>query len=93
MPKTIYMGLNTDPIFELSEGSAYSQKTVDFALDLKKQIHEVMEAEGECDLSWECTGRTRHEIHAHNWAHVLPEYNFAIDYQSYGCRLTKKVEG
>lgn len=50
----------------------------------------IVEREGACKASWGVTGRTMHEILAHQLAKELPQYDWEIDYQSYGCKATKK---
>ena len=97
MAKTIHMGLNTEPVFELPEKfdtfNEHLQESWlrerDRAIKLKAEIEQVMEEEGKCSLSWSCTGRTRHEMHAQQWASALPQYAFKISY-NYGCDLTTK---
>lgn len=98
MTKTIFMGLNQEPHFVLPEKfdtfnedlQKYWKREVEDALKLKEEIEEVMAEEGKCNLYWECTGRTRHEMHSNQWARALPQYNFEISYQNYGCKVTTK---
>ena len=101
--KTIFMGLNTEPEWLHSDAAirrwkaqgndemvAYWEKARAKALDLRDQIIAVIEKEGACELSWSCTGRTRHEMHAHQWAKAMPEYDFEIGY-NYHCVVRKRV--
>lgn len=98
MAKTIDMGLNTAPNFKLPEkfdtlsedSQSYWKREVERALSLKAEIEKAMEEDGECRLSWSCTGRTRHEMHSQQWASALPQYDFDISYQDYGCRVYTK---
>lgn len=48
------------------------------ANDLKEEIIRVVEAEGAAELNWSCTGETRFNIHANQWAKALPQYRFEI---------------
>lgn len=97
MAKTVHMGLNTEPTFKLppsletfsEEQQTWWKKEVDYANSLKDEIEKVMAEDGECSLSWSCTGRTRHEMHASQWARALPQYDFEIGY-NYVCNLTTK---
>lgn len=75
--KTIHMGLNTEP--------DSSEK----AMELRKKIVETMNKFGECRLSWSCTGRTRHSMHAHQWRQAFPEYYFEIG-DNYECYVTTR---
>lgn len=89
------MGLNTEPTFEMPEiknenaREHYEMEQKD-ALRLRDEIIECVEKNGECSLSWSCTGRTRHVMHAEQWKEAMPQYNFEIDYDSYGCIVRKK---
>jgi 3-oxoacyl-ACP reductase-like protein len=95
--KTIHMGLNTEPRFALPENfdnlpedsKKYLKMEMEKANELKAEIHKVMEEEGACELSWECTGRTRHQMHAEQWKEALPEYSFKIGY-NYECKVSQK---
>ena len=95
--KMVDMGLNTEPRFKLpekfnelsEETKKHVQKEVEYATSLREEIHKIMEEDGACRLSWSCTGRTRHEMHAQQWAAALPEYDFQIGY-NYECVVTKK---
>lgn len=97
MAKTIHMGLNTEPRFELPDkyetfdesNKDYWRREVERATALKEEIEKVMAEEGTCELSWSCDGRTRHQMHAQQWASALPQFNFEITY-NYGCTLTTK---
>lgn len=102
--QTIHMGLNTEPdwikadeIIERwkSQGNnemvAYWEKSRVDTLKLRDQIIEVVERDGECGLSWSCDGRTRHQMHACQWAKAMPEYDFEIGY-NYLCIVRKKKE-
>lgn len=97
MAKTIQMGLNTEPVFELpenfnnmtEENKKYWSNLVNKATSLKEEIHQVIAEDGTCELSWSCDGRSRHEMHAHQWATALPQYNFTIGY-NYECTVSSK---
>lgn len=80
----IRMGLNTEP-----PNSPYNYDNQK-AVDLEQQIHNTLEEHGQCELSWSCEGRTRHEMHARQWEKHLESkgYKFEIDY-NYGCKVTK----
>ena len=49
----------------------------------------IVEREGECKARWGVTGRTMHEILAHQLAKELPQYEFEIGY-NYHCVARKK---
>lgn len=51
----------------------------------------IVEREGECKASWGVTGRTAHELLAHQLAKELPQYDFEIGY-NYHC-LARKRKG
>lgn len=55
-----------------------------------EQFVEIVEREGACHASWGVTGRTMHEILARNLAKELPQYDWKIDYEYYGCTATKR---
>lgn len=101
--KTIHMGLNTDPAFARADGAIerwsaegnyemveYWKKMKDKTLALRDEIVSVVENEGECKLSWSCTGRTLHEILSRQWADAMPEYDFEIGY-NYHCVVRKRA--
>lgn len=73
---TIHMGLNTDP-----HDKEWGSKV--------EEVRTVVEREGIAKASWGCTGRTRHQMHAHQLEKALPEYDFEITY-NYGCTIRKK---
>ena len=95
--ETINMGLNTEPIFELpsnfnsilEDSKEPMKRERERALKLREEIHQVMSEDGECRLSWECSGRQRHAMHANQWADALPEYDFTIGY-NYMCVVKLK---
>ena len=100
--KTIHMGLNTGPDWVGAEeaikrwkaqGNASMveqwEKWRDHSLSLRAHIIEVVESEGACKLSWGCTGRTRHQMHAMQWQDALPQYDFEIGY-NYHCVVRKR---
>lgn len=97
MIKTINMGLNTEPVFNLPEkfdslpekSQKYFKREMEVALELKDQIQKAIEEDGACRLSWECSGRTRHQMHAEQWENALPEYKFEIGY-NYECKVNKR---
>lgn len=101
--KTIHMGLNTEPDWINAEDAirrwkaegnndmvAYWEKAKLHSLNLRDEIIKTVEAEGACELSWSCTGRTRHEMHAHQWAEAMTEYDFEIGY-NYHCVVRKRA--
>lgn len=100
--KTIQMGLNTEPDFlkadeVIKRWEAMRNTTMVHtwekmkreSLMLRDEIREAVEADGVCVLSWSCMGRTRHEMHARQWAHAMPEYDFTIN--GYDCTVRKLV--
>lgn len=54
-----------------------------------EKLVEIVEREGECKASFGVTGRTMHEILAHQLAKELPQYDFEIGY-NYHCLVSKK---
>lgn len=74
-PKTINMGLNTSP----------GDKSWD---SLVEQVRQTVESEEMASASWECNGRTRHQMHANQLREALPDYSFDIDY-NYKCIIRK----
>lgn len=100
--KTIYMGLNTEPdwlhadasirIWE-AEGNdemvSYWKNLKTKSLALRNEIRETVESDGSCQLSWDCTGRARHEMHAYQWREAMPEYQFEIG-SNYECVVRKR---
>lgn len=99
MIPTIFMGLNTDPHFELPEKfkefnenlQKSWERNVESALKLRDEITTAFETNDAVKLSWECTGRTRHQMHAENWEEALPQYHFIIGY-NYECYVFKTRE-
>lgn len=100
--KTIDMGLNTEPAWigadKVIERWKGNQEMIDrwirekdHSISLRDEIIRVVESDGECSLSWSCTGRTRHAMHAHQWSDAMPQYDFQIGY-NYECIVRKKVE-
>lgn len=55
-----------------------------------EELCNIVEREGGCNASWGVTGRTMHEMLARKLARELPQYEFKIDYQSYGCLVQKR---
>ena len=49
----------------------------------------IVEREGACKASWGVTGRTMHQMLASQLAGELPQYEFEIDYDRYGCLARK----
>lgn len=100
MIPTIFMGLNTDPHFKVPEKykefNDSLQKSWDFmvesAMALRHQIETHFQTNDAVQLSWECTGRTRHSMHAENWSEALPQYHFYIG-NNYECYAFKTQEG
>lgn len=45
---------------------------------------EIVEKEGACNASWDCTGRTLHLSLANQLAKMLPQYEFEVGY-NYKC--------
>lgn len=101
--KTIHMGLNTEPYWLRADEiirrwqAEGDTKMVELwenskkkSLELNRQIIEAVERDGEVQLSWGCTGRTLHEILAHQWADAMPAYDFEIGYNYHCVVRTKK---
>lgn len=102
--KTIHMGLNTEPAWLHADDTIRrweaegNQKMVDYwkdarrlSLCLKDEIVKALLADGEVRLSWSCTGRTRHTMHAMQWKEAMPEYDFTIG-DNYECIVRLKGE-
>jgi hypothetical protein len=97
--RTVHMGLNTEPRFDLperfesipEENKKHIQNEIKYATNLRDEINKIMEEDGECRLSWSCEGRTRHEMHSQQWKEMMPEYEFDIGY-NYHCVLKKREE-
>ena len=100
--KTINMGLNTEPAWvkadEIIERwrAAGDQTMVDcwenmrnLSLNLRDEIVKALLVDGEVSLSWSCSGRTSHQMHAMHWAEAMPEYEFDIGY-NYECVVRLK---
>lgn len=104
--KRIDMGLNTEPDW-LNSAKAIEnwsnsgntemverwKKMHEYSLGLKAEIEKAMEEDGECSLSWSCEGRTRHEMHSHQWKEALekehPDWEWQIEY-NYVCYIRRK---
>ena len=52
----------------------------------------IVEREGACKASWGVTGRTKHLMLANEFAKSLPQYDWEVDYDTYGCKATKRAE-
>lgn len=52
----------------------------------------IVEREGACKASWGVTGRTKHLMLANELAKSLPQYDWEVDYDMYGCKATKRAE-
>ena len=100
--KTIHMGLNTEPAWVKADEvierwkAQGSDKMVEYwnnarevSLSLRSQILEALEEEDTVQLSWSCTGRTRHMMHASQWRDAMPELDFIIG-ENYICIVRKK---
>jgi hypothetical protein len=98
--KCIEMGLNTSPTWEKEEeviarltanGNQEMLedwiKSNEHSKGLRDAIIEEVEANGECELNWSCTGETRFNIHACQWADAMPQYRFEIG--RYSCKVYK----
>lgn len=102
--KTFNMGLNTEPDWLKAdeviarfrekgndEMVDYWEKQADKTKKLRDDIAEEVDANGEAGLNWECTGETRFNMHACQWAHAMPEYDFEIG--RYKCIVRRKNGG
>lgn len=54
-----------------------------------KEFVDAVEKDGSAEASWECTGRTLHQILASQLADKLPQYRFEIGY-NYECKAYKE---
>ena len=101
--KVINMGLNTEPYWtKYEEVNAHFEQAgdskaveiwnaaVQHSLMLRDSIIHAVEDEGMVELNWTCTGATRFNIHANQWASAMPEYDF--DIARYSCIVKKKEE-
>jgi len=75
---TVYFGLNLSKY----DGEKWNAKVAEF----KKAVEE----NGSARASWSCDGRTRHMIQSEILKEALPEYEFEIDYMTYGCLAKKR---
>lgn len=51
-----------------------------FPQDKIDEFESIMHKEGQCRVSWSCTGRTLHTILANQLKERYPQYDFNIDY-------------
>ena len=50
----------------------------------------IVEREGACNASWGVTGRTMHLMLANQLRASLPQYDWEVSYEHYGCKATKR---
>ena len=50
----------------------------------------IVEREGACNASWGVTGRTAHLILANKLRESLPQYDWEVSYEHYGCKAKKR---
>lgn len=57
---------------------------------LIQSVKEKVEELGECKVSFDVTGRTKHVMLSQQLEQKLPEYDFDIDYDRYLCLIQRK---
>lgn len=104
--RCVHMGLNTEPDYLKADevkarwrargNEEMVQRWEDAekrSLELKAEIEQIMEEDGECRLSWSCDGRTRHQMHSCQWQNAMenehPDWEWTIGY-NYECTIRKR---